>query len=57
MKLINSLFEKMNEASVLKVVEWCHRHKIRVEKLTEKQIMIASKTYIKPSSHDSTRLF
>jgi len=47
MNLINCLFEKMNEANVLKVIEWAHRHKICVEKLTEEQIMIATKSYLK----------
>lgn len=40
-----------NEKNILKVVEWAHRQKIKIEDLNLCQIVEAMKAYLRESSH------
>jgi hypothetical protein len=51
MKLLNFWLVKKNEKNILKVVEWAHRNKRKVEELTIAEIIEASKAYLRDPSH------
>lgn len=51
MKLRNFWLNKKNEKNILKVIEWAHRQGVLIENLKENQIIEASKSYLRDSSH------
>lgn len=51
MKHVEKNVIKNNEKNLLKVVEWAHRQNIPLETLTMKEIIEASKAYLRDPSH------
>lgn len=51
MKLRNFWTNKKMEKNLLKVVEWAHRQKILLENLTLENIVEATKSHLRESSH------
>lgn len=53
MKLRNHWLDKLKEKTLLKIIEWAHRHNKRVERLTDEDIKEAIKAYMREASHAS----
>lgn len=51
MKLRNFWLNKKNEKTILKVVEWAHRHNKPIDRLSLEEVYEAAKSYLRDSSH------
>ena len=47
----NYWLAKSNEKNILKVVEWAHRQKVKIENLTKDNIIDAMQAYLRDPSH------
>lgn len=51
MKLRSYWLDRINEKTLLKIIEWAHRQGILVENLTQENIKEAIKAHLRDASH------